>query len=86
MIHGSNVLGDLRDIGKRNSGSLLDLIKQEVRQGRLSALDLGRKDRLFPDVEIEKELAVREEDGRSRKPAERNLVLIEVLAQIRPYR
>jgi hypothetical protein len=61
MLESSNVVRDLYHIIQRNAGSLLELEKQEVRQGRLGALYLGRQHGLLAYIHVEEETGVGEE-------------------------
>ena len=66
-----DVVRHLDDVVERHAGRLLELEEQQVRQGRLGPLDLGREDRLLADVAVEEEVGVRQERREAVEPAER---------------
>jgi hypothetical protein len=70
VVEGGDVVGHLYDIVHRDAGDLVVLVEKKVRERGLRTLNLGGQYRLFPDVEVQKELRVGKKGRHSIEPSE----------------
>ena len=71
MLEGGDVVRDLDDIVEGDPGGFVRLEEQEVRQGRLRALDPGREHGLLAHVRVQEERPIRQDGGDPVEPAQR---------------
>ena len=71
VVHRIDVVHDLHRVRRRRGVQHLRLEFQNLREGRLGALDLRREHRLLPDVHQDEEVRVGKRLGRSVQPPER---------------
>jgi len=61
VLQGRHVIRDLDHVGDRNARCRFDLEQEQVGEGRLCPLDLGRDHRFLSDVAVQKQFRVREQ-------------------------
>ncbi len=83
VIQRCDIVGHLDDIVHRDAGHFLALIEEKIRERGLRPLNLRRENRFFPDVEIQRQLRIRQKLGDAIEPTERPIGPLDEIPVVR---
>lgn len=76
-----DIIADLLHIIERNSGLLIQFEQQQIREGRLGALDHGREHRFLADIHVQQQGRVGQQGRNAVQASESQQGLVEFVAQ-----